>query len=66
MLASGKAFTVDFAGDGLITFALGEGIASTLVGADGQPRRELFVADMLHLNADGYAVWRPLVAPFLE
>ena len=37
VLASGKAFTVDFAGDGLITFALGEGIASTLVGADGQP-----------------------------
>jgi filamentous hemagglutinin family protein len=37
VLSSGKAFTVDFAGDGLITFALGEGIASTLVGADGQP-----------------------------
>jgi filamentous hemagglutinin family protein len=37
VLASGKAFTVDFAGDGLIAFALGEGIASTLVGADGQP-----------------------------
>ncbi|MFM8337182.1 MAG: SGNH/GDSL hydrolase family protein [Opitutaceae bacterium] len=37
-----------------------------MLGADGQPRRELFVADMLHLNADGYAVWRPLVAPFLE
>ena len=37
VLASGKAFTVDFTGDGLITFALGEGIASTLVGADGKP-----------------------------
>ena len=37
-----------------------------MLGADGQPRRELFAADMLHLNADGYAVWRPLVAPFLE
>ena len=37
VLASGKAFTVDFAGDGLITFALGEGLAATLVGADGQP-----------------------------
>ena len=37
VLASGKAFIVDFTGDGLITFALGEGIASTLVGADGQP-----------------------------
>jgi filamentous hemagglutinin family protein len=37
VLASGKAFTVDFAGDGLITFALGEGLAATLVGADGKP-----------------------------
>ena len=37
-----------------------------MLGTDGQPRRELFVADMLHLSAAGYAVWRPLVAPFLE
>ena len=37
VLASGKAFTVDFTGDGLITFALGEGLAATLVGADGKP-----------------------------
>ena len=41
-------------------------IYPAMLDADGQPRRELFVADMLHLNADGYAVWRPLVAPFLE
>lgn len=41
-------------------------IYPSMLGADGQPRRELFVTDMLHLNADGYAVWRPLVAPFLE
>jgi lysophospholipase L1-like esterase len=37
-----------------------------MLGTDGQPRRELFVQDMLHLNPDGYAVWRPLVARFLE
>jgi lysophospholipase L1-like esterase len=37
-----------------------------MLGADGQPRRELFVQDMLHLNPAGYAVWRPLVARFLE
>ncbi|MEY4798948.1 MAG: Heme/hemopexin-binding protein precursor, partial [Verrucomicrobiota bacterium] len=36
-LASGKALTVDFAGDGLITFALGEGLSASLVGADGKP-----------------------------
>ena len=36
-LASGKTLTVDFAGDGLITFALGEGLSASLVGADGKP-----------------------------
>ena len=37
-----------------------------MLGADGQPKRELFVTDMLHLSDAGYAVWRPRVAPFLE
>ena len=37
-----------------------------MLGPDGQPRAELFVQDMLHLNPAGYAVWRPLVARFVE
>lgn len=37
-----------------------------MLDAKGEPRRELFVADMLHLNAAGYAVWTPLVAPHLK
>lgn len=30
-----------------------------------QPRPELFVADMLHMNSKGYAIWRAAVAPYL-
>lgn len=41
-------------------------IYPVMLGADGQPRREFFVQDMLHLNPAGYAAWRPLVARFLE
>ena len=37
-----------------------------MLDAHGEPRRELFVADMLHMNAAGYAVWAPLVAPHLK
>lgn len=36
----------------------------TLSG-DGEPRPELYVADRLHLNADGYAIWRKHLAPHL-
>ncbi|MBI5767092.1 MAG: hypothetical protein HZA93_04805 [Verrucomicrobia bacterium] len=37
-----------------------------MLDAQGQPRPELFVADMLHMNSAGYAVWTPLVAPHLK
>ena len=36
----------------------------TLSG-EGEPRPELYVADRLHLNADGYAIWRRHLAPHL-
>jgi lysophospholipase L1-like esterase len=37
-----------------------------MLDAKGQPRPELFVADMLHMNPDGYKIWRPLVAAQLK
>jgi lysophospholipase L1-like esterase len=37
-----------------------------MLGDDSQPRRELFVDDMLHLNAAGYELWTTLVRPVLE
>ncbi|MDZ7616517.1 MAG: SGNH/GDSL hydrolase family protein [Patescibacteria group bacterium] len=35
------------------------------LGEDGKPRRELFKADQLHLNAEGYRLWTSLVRPHL-
>ncbi|PWS30875.1 GDSL-type esterase/lipase family protein [Pedobacter paludis] len=32
---------------------------------DGKLRPELFVGDMLHMNATGYAIWRKAVEPYL-
>lgn len=37
-----------------------------MLGADGQPRPEIFSSDRLHMNAAGYKLWTEIVAPFLE
>ena len=36
-----------------------------MLDAQGQPREELFVADRLHMNASGYAIWAGVVRPWL-
>lgn len=36
-----------------------------MLDANGQPRPELFLADMLHMNAKGYALWQSVIAPHL-
>jgi lysophospholipase L1-like esterase len=36
-----------------------------MLGADGQPRPEIYVEDGLHMNAKGYALWTQLVKPYL-
>ena len=41
-------------------------VFTPMLGADGQPRAELFVDDRLHMNRDGYALWRRIVAPYLK
>ena len=38
---------------------------SMVLGADGRPRAELFVADQLHFSAAGYALLAEKVRPFL-
>lgn len=40
-------------------------IHSAILDAQGQPRRELFSADSLHLNAQGYKLWGSLIAAHL-
>jgi lysophospholipase L1-like esterase len=40
-------------------------VFTPMLGADGRPQPELFVADDLHLNAKGYELWRKIIAPRL-
>ncbi len=40
-------------------------VATAMLGADGKPRREIFVFDGLHLNPDGYALWTAVLRPRL-
>jgi lysophospholipase L1-like esterase len=37
-----------------------------MLDAAGRPRAELYVEDRLHLNRQGYALWIPLIEPFLR
>ena len=37
-----------------------------MLGADGQPKPDIYVADRLHMNPKGYALWREAVGPFLR
>jgi len=41
-------------------------IYSPMLDAEGQPRAELFRGDHLHLNDQGYALWRSVIAAHLD
>ncbi len=41
-------------------------VHSLMLDAGGQPRPDLFSGDRLHLNADGYALWRRVIAAHLK
>ena len=36
-----------------------------MLGPDGQPRPEIFAADRLHMNENGYAIWKRVISPHL-
>jgi lysophospholipase L1-like esterase len=40
-------------------------IFTPMLDENGQPRRELFSGDMLHMNAAGYELWQSIIEPFL-
>jgi lysophospholipase L1-like esterase len=40
-------------------------VFSLMISPDGKPRPELFGNDMLHMNQNGYAIWRDAIRPFL-
>jgi len=41
-------------------------VFTPMLDHDGQPRAELFRADALHLNATGYALWKAVIAPYVQ
>jgi lysophospholipase L1-like esterase len=41
-------------------------IYSKELTSDGKPREELFGKDRLHMNADGYALWKSIIEPYLD
>ncbi|TCV96501.1 lysophospholipase L1-like esterase [Luteibacter rhizovicinus] len=41
-------------------------IVPGMVDGQGEPRPELFIADGLHMNSKGYALWTATVEPWLE
>jgi lysophospholipase L1-like esterase len=41
-------------------------IAPPMLDSDGEPRRDIFLDDGLHLNPKGYKLWTRILAPILE
>lgn len=41
-------------------------VATPMLDAEGKPRPELFLEDMLHINGDGYRLWTKIVAPYVR
>ncbi|MEN6332762.1 MAG: SGNH/GDSL hydrolase family protein [Phycisphaerales bacterium] len=41
-------------------------LATPLLDADGKPKADLFLADRLHLNPQGYAIWAKALRPLLD
>jgi lysophospholipase L1-like esterase len=41
-------------------------IVPEMLGTDGQPRRELLIADDLHMSAEGYRIWTRHVTRWLD
>lgn len=37
-----------------------------MLGADGKPKPDIFVSDQLHMNANGYVIWKGVVGPYLK
>jgi lysophospholipase L1-like esterase len=61
--AVNRAIAAWMATDPRLTFI---DVYTHMLGADGLPKPDIFVADRLHMNEKGYAIWREVVRPFLQ
>lgn len=41
-------------------------VFTPMLDQQGQPRPDLFMADQVHLNANGYHLWREIMLPYLQ
>jgi lysophospholipase L1-like esterase len=41
-------------------------VFTPMLDSAGKPRAELFRADALHLNAEGYTLWRKIIGPYVR
>ncbi len=49
--------------DGRISFI---DVFPQMLGRDGKPRPDIYVADRLHMNEKGYEIWTKVIGPYLE
>jgi len=63
VLLANRLVASECAKDPRLTFV---DVATPMLDAAGKTRPEIFVADQLHLNAAGYAIWTKTLAPFLK
>jgi len=61
--AANRAVRAWMATDPRLTFI---DVFAAMLGADGLPKPDIFVADRLHMNAKGYEIWRAVVGPHLR
>lgn len=41
-------------------------VYNAMLGNDGEPRKDIFVEDNLHMNKTGYAIWQRILLPYLR
>lgn len=40
-------------------------IYDAMLDVNGKPKKDIFIADNLHMNAKGYKIWQKIIAPYL-
>ena len=41
-------------------------VFAAMLGKDGNPRVELFGPDRLHMNKEGYSLWKSMISPYIR
>jgi lysophospholipase L1-like esterase len=41
-------------------------VVPAMLDSEGHPNADIYVADRLHMNAKGYAIWTSIVGPYLD